>query len=100
MTKLLLSGPNAPLVLTLADCARLLRISRALLGRLIAAGEIPVIRVGKRPRVPIAALESWIAAKVAAAGPIPRPNPSASRPRGALHRSSPRVPSPSGRSLA
>jgi excisionase family DNA binding protein len=48
------------LLLTPAEAAQVLRIGRSKLYALIAAGEIPRLRVGKVVRVPAAALEQWV----------------------------------------
>ena len=53
------SGEDGRLVLTVAEAAELLGISRALAYELVARGELPSIRLGRRvviPRVKLAAL--------------------------------------------
>ena len=44
------------------DVARELQVARASVYRLIAAGDLPVVRVGKRIRVPFDSLVAWIKA--------------------------------------
>jgi excisionase family DNA binding protein len=48
------------LTLTPAEAARELRISRSKCYELLAAGELPSIRVGASRRVPRRALQEWI----------------------------------------
>lgn len=43
------------------DAARLLSIGRSKLYALLAAGELPTIRIGRSVRVPRRGLEAWIA---------------------------------------
>jgi excisionase family DNA binding protein len=49
------------LVLTVAEAARLLHISRNLAYELVAQGRIPHIRLGRRILIPRFGLEQWIA---------------------------------------
>ena len=65
------------LVLTVSECAELLGISRALAYELVARGELPAIRLGRR----ISISRQTIAAIVAgdASTPDPRQGPSSSR---------------------
>ena len=50
-----------PLLLKAADVAELLGIGRSKVFAMLAAGELPVIRLGRPVRVPRSALEGWIA---------------------------------------
>jgi excisionase family DNA binding protein len=50
-----------PLLLTVGEAAYLLRVGRSTLYAMIARGEVPFILCGKVRRIPIAALEQWIA---------------------------------------
>jgi DNA binding domain, excisionase family len=50
-----------PLLLTVDETARLLRISRNLTYELIAHNRVPHIRLGRRILVPRRGLETWIA---------------------------------------
>jgi excisionase family DNA binding protein len=51
----------APLLLRIDDVARLLAISRTAAYRLVGAGELPYVQIDSTRRVPLAALERWIA---------------------------------------
>ncbi len=50
-----------PLLLKAGDVAKLLGLGRSKVFAMLAAGELPVIRIGRSVRVPRAALEDWIA---------------------------------------
>jgi excisionase family DNA binding protein len=50
------------MLLTVPEAARLLRVSRAFAYELIARGELPVLRLGRRVLVPREALEQHIRA--------------------------------------
>ena len=49
-----------PLLLKAEEVAKLLRIGRSKVFAMLAAGELPVVRLGRLVRVPRAALEGWI----------------------------------------
>ena len=55
--------PNGPLLLTLTEVAAHLRIDRATVYRLLQRGDlpIPVLRLGRSPRVRVADLEQYLA---------------------------------------
>lgn len=53
------------LLLRPLEAAEALGISRAKAYELIAAGEIPSVKLGGCVRVPVSALENWIAEQVA-----------------------------------
>jgi excisionase family DNA binding protein len=55
------TGAQQPLLLTVTEAARLLRISRNLCYELIAQKQLPHIRLGRRILVPRHGLEQWIA---------------------------------------
>lgn len=48
------------MLLRAEEAARALGIGRSKLYALVAAGEIPVIRIGRATRIPAAALERWV----------------------------------------
>lgn len=48
------------LLLTFADVARLLQVCPRTVERLAARGELPVVRIGRAPRVARAALLQWL----------------------------------------
>jgi excisionase family DNA binding protein len=49
-----------PLLLRAGDVAKLLGLGRSKVFAMLAAGELPVVRIGRSVRVPRAALERWI----------------------------------------
>ena len=49
-----------PLLLRAGDVARALGLGRSTVFALLAAGELPVVRIGRSVRVPRVALERWI----------------------------------------
>ena len=55
--------PSGPLLLTLPEVAAHLRIDRATVYRLLQRGDlpIPVLRLGRSPRVRVADLEQYLA---------------------------------------
>ena len=55
------TGAQQPMLLTVTEAARLLRISRNLCYELIAQGRLPHIRLGRRILLPRYGLEQWIA---------------------------------------
>jgi excisionase family DNA binding protein len=50
-----------PLLLKAGDVGKLLGLGRSKVFAMLAAGELPVIRIGRSVRVPRAALERWVA---------------------------------------
>jgi len=56
----LLHPSPAPSLLTLEEAARRLGIGRTLLRRMIAAGELPDVRLGRRHLVPSPAVDRFI----------------------------------------
>jgi excisionase family DNA binding protein len=77
--------PNGPLLLTLPELAAHLRIDRATVYRLLQRGElpIPVLRLGRSPRVRVADLEHYLA-EMADDERDRRPVPAFSRHRRAI----------------
>lgn len=51
---------NLPLMLTVEETARVLRIGRNSAYEAVAGGSIPSIRIGRKIRVPRRALAAWI----------------------------------------
>ncbi|MCP4610026.1 MAG: helix-turn-helix domain-containing protein [Planctomycetes bacterium] len=49
------------LLLRPAECCEALGISRSRIYELIASGELPSVRIGRSVRVPVRALEKWVA---------------------------------------
>ena len=60
---------NTSLVLTVAEAADLLRVSRAFAYELVARGELPAVRLGRRIVVPRAAIERMLADSMPATHP-------------------------------
>ncbi len=58
------------LLLRIDAAAARLAISRATLYRMIQRGEIPTIRIGSAVRVPVTALERWLAAQSTTSGEV------------------------------
>lgn len=48
------------LLLTYDEAARLLRVCKRTVERLVGRGELPVVRVGRMPRISRAALMQWL----------------------------------------
>ena len=53
--------PAVPLLLTIRDAARVLAVGRTTMYELIAAGAVEVVHIGRSARVPVAALEAFVA---------------------------------------
>ena len=49
------------------EAARMLRISRTEMFRLLGSGEIRSILIGRRRRIPVTALDEYVASRLAAA---------------------------------
>ena len=64
-------GRDQTLVLTVAEAARLLCISRNLAYELIRQGQLPHVRLGRRILIPRFGLEEWIAREAG----LPQPPP-------------------------
>ena len=56
---------DGPLLLTVPETARLLRISRNLAYELVARGELPAVRLGRVIRIPRSELDDWLERSVA-----------------------------------
>jgi excisionase family DNA binding protein len=52
--------PLEPLLLRAGEVAKLLGLGRSTVFALLAAGELPVVRIGRSVRVPRGALERWV----------------------------------------
>lgn len=55
-----MADDQAPRFLTVAEVAELARVSRMTVYRMVHAGELPAIRVGKSYRVPQSAVEELL----------------------------------------
>jgi len=49
-----------PLLLKAPEVAKLLGLGRSKVFAMVAAGELPVVRIGRSVRIPRHALEAWI----------------------------------------
>lgn len=58
-----------PLLLTVPETARLLRISRNLAYELVARGELPAVRFGRVIRIPRSVLTDWVRESVGRCDP-------------------------------
>lgn len=54
------STVDVPLLLTASEAARMLKIGRTKVYEMMAASELPVVRIGTAVRVPFKALVEWI----------------------------------------
>ena len=52
--------PLQPLLLRSGEVAKLLGLGRSTVFAMLAAGELPVVRIGRSVRVPRVALERWV----------------------------------------
>jgi excisionase family DNA binding protein len=59
---------DAELLLRIDVAAERLAVSRATLYRMVQRGEIPTVRIGTAVRVPVSALERWLAGQMAGQG--------------------------------
>lgn len=55
------SQPNQPLLLRIDEAARLLGLGRSTVYELLYKGELPFVRIGAARRIPVVALNQWIA---------------------------------------
>jgi excisionase family DNA binding protein len=53
--------PDRVLLLTIIEAAHVLSIGRTTMYELVAAGEIDVVHIGRAVRVPVAALDAFVA---------------------------------------
>ena len=51
-------------LLKVEEAARQINLSRSKTYELVHSGELPAIRIGNRLRIPLAALDAWIAAQL------------------------------------
>lgn len=61
-------------LVTAAEAAVLLGISRAHLYGLIMRGEIPSIKIGRARRIPVSVIDEWVAKQLAEAAEEAQPN--------------------------
>lgn len=54
-------------LVTVAEASVLMGISRSLLYSLVMRGEVPSIKIGRARRIPVAAIDAWIAKQLAEA---------------------------------
>ena len=58
-----------PGLLRVEEAARYLSLGRSKTYQLVAAGELPAIRIGKSVRVPTSALHDWVQRRAAGSAP-------------------------------
>ncbi len=56
------------LLLRVDIAAERLAVSRATLYRMVQRGELPIVRIGSAVRIPVSALERWLAGQIATGG--------------------------------
>jgi excisionase family DNA binding protein len=56
--------PAAPAVFRVPEAALYLQIARGQAYRMVAEGQLPVIRIGRSLRIPKASLDAWLAAQL------------------------------------
>jgi excisionase family DNA binding protein len=61
-----------PLVVSVAEAATMLNLSRAMIYKLIEAGAFPLKKIGMRSVIPVAALEDYIANCPVGVGEFPK----------------------------
>ena len=52
--------PDRPLLLRAEEAAKLLRLGRSTVFELMAAGELPSVKIGRSVRIPYAGLVAWV----------------------------------------
>ncbi len=62
------SRSDQELLLRIDAAAERLAVSRATLYRLLQRGELPTVRIGSAVRVPVSALERWLADQLTSQG--------------------------------
>ena len=62
------SRSDQELLLRIDAAAERLAVSRATLYRLLQRGELPTVRIGSAVRVPVSALERWLADQMTGQG--------------------------------
>lgn len=60
--------PSQPILLSQADTARLLAVERTTIYRLLRAGELTKVKVGRRALVTRASVDEFVARQIDAAG--------------------------------
>lgn len=58
-------------LLRVEEAARFLSLGRSKTYALLATGELPVVRIGRSVRVPVAALRRWIEEQAEQSAPVP-----------------------------
>jgi excisionase family DNA binding protein len=54
---------STPLLVRVEEAARILSLGRSKIYELMGSGELPSVKCGKARRIPLAALEQWVAAR-------------------------------------
>ena len=58
--------PTGRLTLSVTEASESLGVSRSLMYELVASGQVPSIKLGKRRLVPVSALQKWISSEAKA----------------------------------
>lgn len=61
----MIGTPEEPLLLRAEEVANLLGLGRTKIFQMLAAGELPALRIGRCVRVPRADLEAWVRSRTA-----------------------------------
>ena len=70
-----------PIVVSVADCARMLSVSRAQVYKLVQNGDIPLIKIaGTRSAIPLAAVEKYVEGCPTGVGEFPKKKNAAAPP--------------------
>ena len=56
-----MAQPQTPAFMTVAEVASMMRVSKMTVYRLVRSGELPAMRVGRSYRVPVAAVQEFMA---------------------------------------
>ena len=56
-----MAQPQTPAFMTVAEVAYMMRVSKMTVYRLVHSGELPAMRVGRSYRVPVAAVQEFMA---------------------------------------
>jgi excisionase family DNA binding protein len=63
-----MDGKNPRLLIRVSEAAERLSIARSKAYLMAQTGELPVVRLGKSIRVPVQALDEWLARQIAGSG--------------------------------
>lgn len=58
------SHPSTPLLVRVEEAARILSLGRSTVYEMINTGELPSVKRGAARRIPLAAIEKWVADQI------------------------------------